>query len=1524
MISILKESKKAQAIISMALIISMTFYYFILIGVTTITYASVFTRENVSFECYFKDANGNKTTEANCTTTEEVYLYLGIQVLEEGYINGQINLQDSNFEIDKDFKDENVNSIEGNTIYLNQINNGSPVEIKLKINLKRDEKYDLNLLTKETKLILQGTYTNFNAEKNIEQSSIVKLNYTSPYTNEEKDTFDTKVITNKTYKIEEENKRLIQLLLGTKLNGNNYPIEKNNIDITVPKEVEDVKVYSRGTYLTNGKKERELQDNDWNYNKEKNLLQISLENNIQTNENGQNFINWNQDGIDTLIVTFILPENFETNEKLTATSEISLYDNYIPDQDPTTIKASKKIELNEEKDGIINGKVESKEREIYKGKIYSGEDRIINSDFSLDIRYAGVEENIIVENKLNTYQQIEKNTVLNEVEAKKLTLKTSISKDELNNIIGENGSLDIIKSNQTILTINSNLIKTLEELNQSEAKNKKIDYNNVEVSLENNNIIINYLEEQKGLGYIVKNAEKQGTLNIDNTEVIQNSNIDRSILKQMNNLNSNWIITNKENREIKEINNNVKLKETVTRAHFKINNTSLNENEENKGIEFLALLRNDSEEYDLYKNPIVEIELPEEIENVKVNQANLLYEDNLTITSSEVYENEKGNKVIKIQMQGMQTTYNLDNATKGTYLVVNCDLKLKDNITKESGDVTFKYVNGEEVNYFENGIVTKSVNYIQEKEEDTQFAQLQNNIEQKQNDVKEQETTQTNDKITVTKTATVQDGADVHEREVIQYTIKIKNNTEETFSNITLEDDIPSECIYAEYVTSEGMDENGYDEKLEIKKYEQKAIELKSKEQKEFSYNVIVNKGESSIGKTIGTKAKATTESMEVFESNQITNKIKEGKLELRIVNFKTSEGYYSEGNEIIFFIKVKNISNENLQNIVVRDEIPEIYEFETGKIMSKDENGYFDMYFGDNTEEGVNFDETNRIVSYNINKIDKNEEVGLSLRIKIGDLNKNKFEKNINNIVYAETEQKELYKSNIEPLYIAKENCDISMQSDVKDVKIKEGTEFTYTITLKNNGSIKLSEDLRDDLPEGISGEKIEYKVIDENGQSVEEDTHVEEYSNGQAYLDVDLEPGETLIATLKVQADELEDGVDQLEVTNFAKYGENKSEEIYNIIVKDTDKKQENEDDDDDNDKDDDKDDEKKDNTKKDTEKESSKGNDKTNSKSQEQTNSKKSFSISGTAWLDRNQNGNKESDEPRLTNIKVNLLDEKASKQISSSVTDGKGEYKFTDISKGKYIIRFEYDGLTYKLTDYKKQGINEGTNSDVISSFQSNNNTYFGQTNTLTVVDTDITNIDIGLIKTGKFDLKLDKYITNITTITQNGTKTKEFKNATLGKAEIRSKLINGSRVSVTYNISVTNNGEVAGYANEITDYIPEGMDFAEGQNSGWKVVGKELKNTSLENETILPGETKELKLILTKKMDENNTGTFTNTAKITKSSSVEKTEDTNKENDTNKANVIISISTGEIIIRTTVIVLLIIAGLGIIVIIKKIK
>ena len=150
-------------------------------------------------------------------------------------------------------------------------------------------------------------------------------------------------------------------------------------------------------------------------------------------------------------------------------------------------------------------------------------------------------------------------------------------------------------------------------------------------------------------------------------------------------------------------------------------------------------------------------------------------------------------------------------------------------------------------------------------------------------------------------------------------------------------------------------------------------------------------------------------------------------------------------------------------------------------------------------------------------------------------------------------------------------------------------------------------------------------------------------------------------------------------------------------------------------------------------------------------------------------------------------------------------------------------------------------------------------------------------DIEKIKLRYFDLALRKWVTEAivtengqTQVTPTGHKAEDDPEAIV-KVDLKKSKIKNVTVKFRYSIRVTNEGEIAGYAKEVTDYIPQGLKYVAEDNQGWTTTeDPNIVKTDLLADTLLqPGESAEVTIVLTWINDANNMGVKINTAEISK-------------------------------------------------------
>ena len=147
-------------------------------------------------------------------------------------------------------------------------------------------------------------------------------------------------------------------------------------------------------------------------------------------------------------------------------------------------------------------------------------------------------------------------------------------------------------------------------------------------------------------------------------------------------------------------------------------------------------------------------------------------------------------------------------------------------------------------------------------------------------------------------------------------------------------------------------------------------------------------------------------------------------------------------------------------------------------------------------------------------------------------------------------------------------------------------------------------------------------------------------------------------------------------------------------------------------------------------------------------------------------------------------------------------------------------------------------------------------------------------DIENVRVQYFDLALRKWVTKAivtqdgkTEVTPTGHQAEDNPEEVV-KVDLKKSKINSVVVKFEYQIRVTNEGEVAGYAKEIKDRIPQGLKFDKADNPNWAEVKDGVITTNeLQNTLLQPGESAEVTVILTWVNSETNMGVKVNVAEI---------------------------------------------------------
>jgi len=326
------------------------------------------------------------------------------------------------------------------------------------------------------------------------------------------------------------------------------------------------------------------------------------------------------------------------------------------DSKNTKITAENSIELDqEEKNSIISTEILNAEDEIYKGKLYEEKQREITENVKINVNCLKVMANIELQEESNKNLE---------------TKQISINKNNILEILGEEGSIEVLDSNTENKITEINKDTEADENGDIEIKTNDVDAIKIKTS----------------------EPQKVGTINIKAIKIIKEEQENK--IKQMQEI--SYAIVGK---NINKVETKIKLNETQTDAVLEINKDSLNTMQENE-IEAKAILKENSEANDLYKNPTIEIELPEQVEQAEITNINKMYADNFNISKYDI-EEKNGRKIIRVKLVGEDTKY-VENIICGPTVVLNLKLTLNKLAKTSTEKIKMNYTNEKAKGYKDN------------------------------------------------------------------------------------------------------------------------------------------------------------------------------------------------------------------------------------------------------------------------------------------------------------------------------------------------------------------------------------------------------------------------------------------------------------------------------------------------------------------------------------------------------------------------------------------------------------------------------------------------------------------------------------------------------------------------------------------------------------------------------------------------------------------------------------------------------
>lgn len=1637
-------------------------------AIAATSFISIFARtaeetKNIEFQASFVSGEESGEVIASDVNNQELAIKLNLDVLDKGY------LKDAKIEmISEDGKKPNfiisenniieevaeVQSIENNVIWLNKIESSSEkIEIFVPVEYEMEEYINEEKLCATSKMSLSGIYVD---SEGVENEILQEL----PLTLAWKDMRELRV-ENEVSKYVQfgEDGVLLQTLVkvdSSNPDKNSLPVKETELSVDVPKindiAPNEITVIANSTAGTNGKGvgEVEFNENNWEYNEDKNTVNIKIENSKELVEinKSEEFLKvenaevekeerfYSVAGIDEFLISYVfkgveLADKLETSSKVNA--KLTTFSG-VQNEEMKNIVTAESIEnivLEGQTGNIVSYNIENETKEISKSYAYLNKETEFNSKTAINISYKDIVEEVIVEDLDNYYIDKSENKIAtNDIYYKQI----SISKANFNEILGEEGKIEISDVSGNVLFVIDKEVQADEE----------------------GNYVIDFKDKLSKVMIKTSAPVNTGNLVLSNKKIVSSVELSKSDYANMEYLATDTIQKAKleyvsEAIELGNCITKTKLNDTVTDFNLVLDRTSFTTTTLNSNVELKLEFNNDEITSDLYGASVFEIVMPQEVTKIDVTNYNMINGEGLELAGVETYQKD-GKTIIKLNVVGKQENYNSSVLTNGTNIVLNADITVYNYATSKPETIKVYCYNSEATNYKNlveytindvlmtgcqeaainysapNGVI--AVNTIKNYDaEGTVLTSIKQGEKIDYLDIFSEAKNATMEIVLLNNTENqVSDLAilgrvpfagakDIESGEELSTTV----NTKMLTGIVATEANTGFAVYYSEngVATKDLLDEsNGWTltpvNMENVKSYlivpndENYKMEPRQILKFEYSYQIpenlahnekvygtflayyVANTAVGDMAKTarpdlvglttgVGPELEIQTKSnvteVNVLDDIEIITKVKnigedfardiivkvpvpENTTFVRAETNRDNATEMFDGSNVVVnlkelakdaelqitvILKTKNIGKYgdnkiNISSVVTAKDLqkeistsieeitikrPELRitqgiatEFAPSHLYKKDDELTINVSVSNLTdaikkdvvittklpkeieliraymnigeqEKDAAYNKEEHTVTWKVDELEVNRTKILKLKVKIGDLREGITGDTVVISTKVSDVNTETYSAEDIIVNVGKSSLSI-VQTSETPTYVKEGDIIRYTFSIKNEGAAIASDVLLTNIvPEGIVVRKLSYKVPGENRENVLKVSETEEATisiaiPAKSQIDVNVE---ALALSLN--------GIQEKSVTNGGILKVNDIDEVKSNFVTHIIQAKEK-------------------NTL--TEENVSENNGIIPTEQEGTTNQDitKTYKITGTAWLDSNANGMRDDNEGKIGGIEALLVESSTGVIKQSTTTNNNGEYTFAGVQNGSYVVLFKYDTVSYTTTDYRKSGVESNLNSDVVTTKiqQDGKSSNAAVTELININGANASNIDMGLIKAQQFSLALDKSITKVTVQNSKETKTEHFDKTKLAKQDIAAKYLAGTTVYVEYTLTVTNNGDLPGFASEIVDYIPEGMIFNDNLNKKWQLGNDgNLYTNALENVELAKGESKEIKLVLVKQMTESNTDIVSNTAEISADYNVYGVSDFNSktknkaqgEDDMNSADIILTVKTGESLI-----------------------
>ena len=677
-----------------------------------ISFAAENPSDNIAFTGYFSSENTENASSFVCDVQESsLKANFEIKVKNKGYLkNGVLKLGDNlNFSI----KEENELEIKNNQIKVKNLTQDKSETISIPIEFNKKDEYSEEFFNNSNKITFSGIYVDNEAvEHTIEKAIDLNLSWMEITSTK----IENEITKNLDYQIDGVNGKIVQTIVKVSGNDkdNNLPLKSSELKIDIPQiagmTISNINIEAEKLSYTQGREDYDINFSEENYSiTEENKIVINIENEAIE---GKIF---NSYGEDIYVITYVYTGQRVDEEIIKGNMELKL-ENYAGETEEQTIAVE--YDLNEIIGDAVRYTREDRESEISKGYLIADSE---NEKYEIDYtkkdvlninRYDLISSLEIVDTDEYFVSNIneEKYYTENETGIMSSYKSTEFSKENLLNLLGEEGKVEILNMNDEVI---STITLDLE-------------------ADENNKYIVTYEEPISKIKIRTSKPIADGSITILSTKTIRKLNYSRNIVKNFYKLESvsNGFVTYNEGitNELGSVVSTIMINQTTSKASLEVAQTELSTVVKNESVNFQIRLNNNEDTSDLYENPIFEIRLPKAIKETNIKSIDLFYANNeLELANIETFLDGEYT-IIRITLKGLQTSYNINKETNGTVISFDVDLtldKLTGNIS-ESVEMCYynvlatsysnefdwnMFISAENVQYQKNGVYIVPLEY---------------------------------------------------------------------------------------------------------------------------------------------------------------------------------------------------------------------------------------------------------------------------------------------------------------------------------------------------------------------------------------------------------------------------------------------------------------------------------------------------------------------------------------------------------------------------------------------------------------------------------------------------------------------------------------------------------------------------------------------------------------------------------------------------------------------------------------------